>query len=146
MSEEQVVVFRVGGEECAIPVSQTKEIIQYFETTRLPNTPPHLKGIINVRGQIIPVISLAAKFGLVDNQEGKGKVIIVEIGCQEIGVIVDEVTEVYNLSSASIDPPPNIGSGYSGAIKGIGKAGDRLLILLNLEQLIGGDELSLGNN
>lgn len=139
MADEQLVLFRLGNEEYAISITQVKEIIQYKGATKLPNTPEHIEGIISLRGKIIPIVDLATRLALATSKTGDMRALIVETTGREIGIVVDEVTEVIRLQDSAIEPPPTAnGNGY---IRGIGKEGNRLLILLDVDKLF--DEYEL---
>lgn len=141
MAEEQVVVFHLGKEEYCVPIHQVREIIQYKGATKMPGAPKHFEGIINLRGKIIPVIDLATKFG-VTRKGGERQALIVELGEQRLGVLVDTVSEVLHLKESAIEAPPARAPGSGTYLRGIGKTGDRLLILLELAKLIDNEELS----
>jgi len=139
MAEEQLVLFSLGNEEYAISISQVKEIIQYKDATKLPNTPEYMEGIISLRGKIIPVIDLARRLNLAATKLNDKRALIIETAGQDIGIVVDEVTEVIRLQDSAIEPSPAAtGNGY---IRGIGKEGNRLLILLDVDKLFGEEEL-----
>ncbi|MDR3591390.1 MAG: chemotaxis protein CheW [Negativicutes bacterium] len=139
MAEEQLVLFRLGNEEYAISITQVKEIIQYKGVTKLPNMPAYIEGIISLRGKIIPVIDLAMRLDLATSTTGEKRALIIETAEREIGIVVDEVTEVIHLADSAIEPSPAAtGGGY---IRGIGKAGSRLIILLDVNMLFSQDEM-----
>lgn len=139
MTEEQLVLFSLGKEEYAISITQVKEIIQYKEVTKLPNTPKYMEGIITLRGKIIPVIDLAMRLELAPLKKSDKRVLIIETAGWEIGIVVDEVTEVIRLQDSAIDPwQTTTGNGY---VRGIGKKGNRLLILLDVDKLFGEEEM-----
>lgn len=139
MAEEQLVLFSLGKEEYAVSISQVKEIIQYKEVTKLPNTPTYLEGIISLRGKIIPVVDLAMRLGLTIPKRSDKRALIIETVGRELGIVVDEVTEVIRLQDSDIEPPPMAtGNGY---IRGIGKEGNRLLILLDVDKLFSEEEM-----
>ncbi|PKM87407.1 MAG: chemotaxis protein CheW [Firmicutes bacterium HGW-Firmicutes-12] len=140
MSEEQVVVFKLGQEEYALPISEVREIINYSGLTKIPNAPLYMEGIINLRGSIVPVINLASRFDRPFTLGVEPKVIIIETGEHNIGVIVNEVTEVLRLNEENIEPVPVI-TKNNATIRGIGKMNDRLLILLSLKRLFSDQEL-----
>jgi purine-binding chemotaxis protein CheW len=140
MVEEQLVVFLLGKEEYAVSIAQVKEIIQYKGATKLPNTPAYMEGIINLRGKVIPVIELAMRFGVVASSTINRRVVIVETAGQEIGIVVDEVTEVIRLQEAAIEPVPTM-SASNDYVRGIGKDNNRLLIVLDLSKLFGKGEI-----
>ena len=142
MDEEQVVVFRLGQEEYAVSIAEVKEIIQYKGATKLPGTPDFLEGIINLRGKVIPVVDMAKQFGLSAAQISDRRAIIVETRGMEIAVIVDEVTEVLRLQSDAIEPAPDMAMVGGAHVRGIGKTGERLLILLATDALFSSDEMT----
>lgn len=139
MASEQLVVCQLGSEEYAVSITQVKEIIRYGGATKLPKTPDHLEGIINLRGKVIPVVDLAKRFGLVrDRADGVQAVIVESLG-MEIGMVVDEVTEVLRLDEAAIEPAQAIC--HAGDFcRGIGKLEERLLIVLDIDKLFDEEE------
>lgn len=139
MASEQLVVFQLGNEEYAITIAQVKEIIRYGGATKLPNTPEHLEGIINLRGKVIPVIDLAKKFGIVRERTDGAQAVIVEAGGQEVGVVVDGVTEVMRIDDSAIEPAQTV-CHASEFLRSIGKLDNRLLIILDLNKLFGEEE------
>jgi len=142
MAEEQFVVFQLGKEEYCVPIHQVREIIKYKGATKMPGSPKHVEGIINLRGKIIPVIDLAVKFGTVV-KDGERQALIIELGAQNAGVVVDLVSEVIRLPDTAIEAAPTQAADGRTYIRGIGKTGDRLLILLELANLVDGAELSV---
>lgn len=140
MEEQQMVLFRLGEEEYGLPISQVKEIIQYKGATKLPQTPDFMEGVINLRGKVIPVIELAKKFGIAASGSSDRRAVIIETEGQEIGVIVDEVTEVIRLPDTAIEHAPTATSSND-YVRGIGKDDNRLLILLDVEKLFGSKEV-----
>ena len=140
MAEEQLVVFGLGKEEYAVAISQVKEIILYSGATQLPNTPEYMEGIINLRGKVIPVIDLALRLKVPAQKEINKRALIIETTGQEIGIVVDEVTEVIRIQDTAIEPSPAVGTNNA-YIRGIGKDGDRLLILLDVGLLFGEKDL-----
>ncbi|MDR3589108.1 MAG: chemotaxis protein CheW [Negativicutes bacterium] len=141
MAEEQVVVFHLGKEEYGVPIRQVREIIQYQGATKLPGTPGYFEGIVNLRGKVIPVIDLAGRFA-VAGTKGQRQALIIENGAETFGVVVDAVSEVLRLADSAIEAVPAQTTGDRTYIRGIGKTGDRLLILLELGKLVDRDELA----
>ena len=141
MTEERVVVFQIDEDEYAIRIGDAKEIIQYPANTKLPNTLDFRGGFIDIHGQTIPVISLSAKFGMADDRPGERWVMIVEIGSREIGIFINGITEVGYLSVANIEPTYGVSDGPGSCIRGFGKIGNRLIILLNPVQVFTDNEL-----
>jgi len=137
MAEEQLVLFSLGNVEYAISIAQVKEIIQYKGANKLPNSPGFMEGIINLRGKIIPVIDLARRLNLTTAGNADKRALIIESEGREIGIVVDAVTEVIRIQDNAIEPPPQTSAAEY--IRGIGKAGDRLLILLDVDKLFSGD-------
>lgn len=140
MAEEQMVVFKLGDEEYAVPISEVREIIRYSGVTKIPNAPRYMEGILNLRGSVLPVINLAGRFNQTSVWGEETKVIIIESGAHYLGIIVDEVTEVLSIPAGQIEAPPSIIT-HNAAIRGIGKLEGRLLILLNLQELFSQEEL-----
>ena len=139
MAEEQLVVFCLGNDEYAVAISQVKEIIQYKGATKVPNVPEYMEGIINLRGKVIPVIDLALRLDLAAGKAGGKRVLIIEAAEKEIGLVVDEVSEVIRLQDDAIEPAPTgIRNSY---IRGIGKDENRLLILLDVNNLFKSKDL-----
>ncbi|MDT8903579.1 chemotaxis protein CheW [Anaeroselena agilis] len=139
MASEQLVVFQLGSEEYAVSIAQVKEIIRYGGATKLPNTPPHMEGIINLRGKVIPVIDLGKRFGLERARRGEVQALIVEAAGREVGMVVDEVSEVLRLEDNAIESAQAV-TRVGDFLRGIGKTGDRLLIILNLDRLFSEEE------
>lgn len=142
MVSEQVVVFQLVTGEYAIPIAQIKEIIRYNGATKLPDTPGYMDGMITLRGKVIAVIDLAKRLGLVTETRRDKQVIIVEIAGQEIGLAVDMVMEIIHLEESEIETANKIAQPNE-FITSIGKVGQRLLIILNLEKLFKQDEMKL---
>jgi|SRR3972149_2660032 len=135
----QLVSFNLGNEEYAVDILKVQEINRMVEITSIPNAPSYVEGVINLRGKVIPVINLRKRFGL-DSKEidSHSRIMVVDVGTT-IGLIVDSVSEVLRLPSDTVEPPPPMtaGSGSAEYIKGVGKLADRLLILLDIEKLLG---------
>lgn len=136
MNGGQYVIFRLGKEEYGVPISKVKEIVQYKGATKLPGTTAAIAGIINLRGKIIPVIDLAIYLSVGQCQNVDRRAVILESGHYSIAVLVDEVTQVINIDEESIQAAPSASQFESRFVEGIGKTGDRLLILLNMSQLV----------
>ena len=140
----QLVTFEVGQEEYAVDILAVQEINRMLQITRVPQSPPDVEGVINLRGRIIPVIDLRKRFGLeADGQRSAdSRIIVVEVGGRVIGFIVDRVHEVLRISSSIVDPTPTMATGTDAEyIQGVGKLDDRLLILLDLDKLFCGKTL-----
>lgn len=138
---QQVVVFSLGGEEYALPIGAVHEIIRYTEPRSVVSQDPWTRGVIALRGKIIPIFDLAARLGLA-TAGTPGKIVIVETGTGQLGVTVDQVEEVLTVAADALEAVP---TASRDSIEAIAKLGDRLVILLNPEGLFarrGADELS----
>lgn len=140
--ECQFVVFRLGNEEYGVPITQVKEINRLTATTKVPKSPVFVEGIINLRGQIIPIIDMKKRFDLpLTEYTGDARIIVIQVGIHTFGVQVDSVSEVLRINSSNIEPAPHIISGIdSQYITGVAKVGERLLILLDLDMLLSDEE------
>lgn len=141
MSEEQLVTFSLGSEEFGIDIMLVQEIIRIPPITRVPKAPSYVEGVINLRGNVIPVVSLRNRFGMEHAEETDlSRIIVLQVHNKVFGIRVDAVTEVLRLDTDSIEPPPPVALGMdSHYIRGVGKIGERLLILLDLDQIMGGE-------
>ena len=139
----QLVTFEVGSEEFAIPILSVQEINRMMEITRVPQSPPFVEGVINLRGKIIPVVDLRQRFGMeTAERNGDNRIIVVEVNGRVIGFTVDRVNEVLRIDHGIVEPAPAmVASLDSDYVQGVGKLPDRLLILLELGNLFRGDEL-----
>lgn len=133
----QVVVFRLNEQDYAVDIQIVKEILRMTEITAVPQTLDYVKGVINLRGIVIPIVSLYKKFGFPQkalSQESRIIILSLKENTQ-VGVIVDSVTEVINIDMGNIQAADIEQTVDQGFIEGIGKVGDRLLIILNLDNL-----------
>ena len=143
MAEEtnarQLLVFSLGEEEYALPVTSVQEIIHYTQPRAVASEAHWIQGVISLRGKIIPVADLGARLGLVTERNEAGKIVVVESGSVTAGVVVDDVDEVLTIEDEQLDAVPAAGTD---AIDGIVKIDDRLIILLDLDSLFGGIDLA----
>ena len=141
--EQQLVVFDLASESYGVDIGAVREIIRLQEITKVPRTPQFVEGVINLRGKVIPVIDLRKRFGLeVAAESGDNRIVVVDIGGQDIGAVVDAVTEVLRITRDSIEPAASvITTDDSGYLLGIGKLDDKLIILLDLQQVLSQSEL-----
>ena len=141
------LTFIVGREEFGVTVLKVREIMGIQEITAMPRTPAWMKGVINLRGKIIPVVDLRLKFDLPDAPYTERTCIIVvqvRAGAEllSMGIIVDEVSEVLNLAAADIEDTPDFGSGVdTGYIRGMAKVKGRVKILLDIDKVLSGQEI-----
>jgi purine-binding chemotaxis protein CheW len=133
---QQLVVFALGNEEYALPIQQVQEIIRYSEPRAVSSAEPWIRGVISLRGKIVPVFDLGVRLGVHAESGGDQKIVIVETASGTAGVIVDEVEEVLTVDADQLDELPGAGSD---AIDAIAKIDDRLVVLLNPDRLLHGD-------
>jgi len=147
MTVQKVIVFRLNDELYGVPVEQVVSIEKWESVTRVPNAPSFIKGIINLRGEILPVIDLKQRFGLgVSTQAEESRLVIAQNDAIKLGLIVDEAKDVIDLESESVDPSPEAAIGKTSTyIYGVAKHEDDLLILLNLEKVLRDDHLEAIN-
>jgi purine-binding chemotaxis protein CheW len=136
---QQLVVFSLGEEEYALPITQVQEIIRYTEPRAIASDVPWIKGVISLRGKIVPVCELGSRLGLFAERPDQAKIVIVETENGTAGVVVDEVEEVLTVEADQLDTVPG---SSSDVIEAIAKIGDRLVILLNPEGIFSGIELA----
>lgn len=145
-----LVTFRLGTGEYAIDIMQAKEIIKMEKITLIPNAPDFVEGVINLRGNIIPIIDLKKRFKLEEASGDRNTgIIIVKIDDIDMGIIIDAISKVVSISTSDIQTPPSMLSGIGQKyIKGVGKLEDKLLVVLDLEKLFTSDneELEYTNN
>lgn len=137
-SEEQLVVFQLAEETYGIDISLVHEIIRMQAITEIPRTPEFVEGVINLRGRVIPVIDLHKRFELPPSEETQhSRIMVVEVNGMTVGMIVDSVSEVLRLPAVNIDPPPPVFSGIDAAyLRGVGKVGEQLIILLEMDRIL----------
>jgi purine-binding chemotaxis protein CheW len=132
--QRQLVVFSLGEEEYALPITQVHEIIRYTEPRSVASSDPSVRGVISLRGKILPVYDLATRLGVEHADVSEAKIVIVETAQDMAGVIVDDVEEVITIDAEQIGEAPTIGGR---GIDGIAKLGDRLVVLLDPEGIVG---------
>jgi len=152
--EIQLVIFRLRDEEFGADIASVLEISRLLDITHIPEAPGFIEGVINLRGQVIAVVDLSRQFGL--SAEGgsasggkekelpkTARIVIVEVGSETVGLIVDEVPEVLRIAEEDIEPTPEIISTEvkRDYIKGVGKLGERLIILLDLNKVLAPHEI-----
>lgn len=140
----QFIVVELGREQYGINIQYVQNIVRMINITRVPKAPYFIKGVVNLRGEIIPVMSVRLKFDLEeDTYNNNTRIIFVKLDGNEIGLIVDEVKEVIQLSSGDIDSISRESNEEKDTyVFGVGKVGDALVTLLNIEELIGVKDLT----
>ncbi|MCK5172874.1 MAG: purine-binding chemotaxis protein CheW [Planctomycetes bacterium] len=145
--EGKYLTFTLGHEQYGLEILKVREIIGYMEITAVPQTPHYVKGVINLRGQVIPVIDLRAKFGMETAEiTEESCIIVVEIHQNKrqfsTGIIVDKVEEVLDIAGEDIEEAPQFDSSVNtDFILGMGKIGESVKILLNINRVLAGDDL-----
>jgi len=144
----QLVSFLLDEVEYGVDILCVHEILRYPEITRLPNTPTFIKGVINLRGNVIPVVDMRVRFGFPEADiTDLTRIIVVETEGKQVGLLVDNVYQVVRLAKDSIDPPSELITGVSEEfISGIGRLKDRLVVLLNMTADIFLEEESINSD
>lgn len=137
-TEQQLVVFELNNEVYGVDIAKVQEIIRMQNITQVPRAPQFVEGVINLRGRVIPVVDLRKRFGFATTEHSKqSRIVVVEIEGQTIGMIVDGVSEVLRVPTASIEPPsPVVTTLDSDYLRGIAKLEDSLIILLQLDKIL----------
>ncbi len=147
--QQQYLTFMLGGEIFAIGILAIKEIIEYGNLTEVPMMPDYIRGVINLRGSVVPVVDLSARFGRPGTELTRRTcIVIIEVATEEekqvVGVVVDAVNEVLEIPAEQIEPPPSFGARIrTDFICGMGKVGGRFVILLNVSRVLSVDELAM---
>ncbi len=139
----QLVSFNLDQEEYGVDVLKVREIIRMPNVTRVPNTPHYVEGVINLRGKVIPIISMRKKFSLGDiDNDKQTRIMVMDMDGELMGFIVDSVSEVIRISEAEIQPPPPMVQGGIDQVclSGVINRADRLLVLLELEKIFSLEE------
>ncbi|MCK6393647.1 chemotaxis protein CheW [Zoogloea sp.] len=145
----QYLTFSLEGQIFGIGILHVKEIIEYGSLTEIPMMPPSIRGVINLRGAVVPVIDLAARFGGEPTGVGRRTCIIIieqpeEDGCRDMGVVVDAVNEVIDIPLSDMTPPPGFGARVrTDFIDGMGRVGGRFIIILNVPRVLSVEEMAL---
>lgn len=146
---QQYLTFMLGGEVFAIGILHIKEIIEYGQLTSVPMMPEFIRGVINLRGAVVPVVDLASRFGGKPSQVTRRSCIVIleltgEEETQVIGVVVDAVNEVLEIAGADIEPPPTFGTRIrTDFIQGMGKVQERFVIILDVNNVLSGEDLAI---
>lgn len=148
-SPAQYLTFQLGGEMFAVGILNVKEIIEYGHLTEIPMMPAFIRGVINLRGAVVPVIDLAARFGGKTTQVARRTcIVILEVIDQDlrsdIGIMVDAVSEVLEIPSSEIEPPPSFGARIrADFISGMGKIAGKFVIILNIHNVLSIEEINM---
>lgn len=149
METSRYLTFKLEDEVFALDVGQVREVLDLSPITKVPKAPPFMRGVINVRGSVVPVVDLRLKFGMPEIETTLDtRIVVMELSLDSetvvVGAIADSVHEVMELESGHIEPPPKIGSRWrTEFIKGIGKRDDRFIIILDIDRIFSSDELAI---
>lgn len=143
VEEVKVIVFRLVDEEYGVEVSQVRSIERMQSITRVPRTPDFVKGVINLRGVVTPIIDLKTRFSLgAEEYSDSTRIIIVAVEDMEVGLIVDAANDVIDIPLNSIELPPSVVGGIKATyLRGVAKLQNRLLIMLNLDKVLSSEEI-----
>ena len=145
----QFLTFKLGDEVFALDITKVREVLDFTTVTKVPRTPEFMRGVINLRGSVVPVVDLRLKFGMTKTESSVNTcIIITEVTVDNdttiLGALADSVQEVLDLEPGSIAPAPKIGTKLrTEFIKGMGKRDDRFIIILDIDKVFSSDELSL---
>jgi purine-binding chemotaxis protein CheW len=144
----QLVSFNIGSEEFGVDILKVQEINRMVEITKVPQAPHYVEGVINLRGKVIPIVDLRKRFNLdIKAYDKNTRIVVVDIGGNIMGMVVDSVSEVLRLPSSTIEPAPEIATGVNSEyIRGVAKLDDRLLIFLDLSRVIDMGEIGATQN
>jgi len=146
---EQYLTFRLGAEVFALEITQVREVLDYTPFTRVPRMPEFMRGVINLRGSVVPVVDLRLKFGMSATERTLNTcIIIAEVAIEGermlLGALADSVQEVIDLDPGQIEPPPRLGTSiHTEFIRGMGKRDERFVIILDVDRVFSNDDLTL---
>jgi len=149
METTQYLTFKLGEEMFALDIAKVREVLDFTTVTRVPRTPEFMRGVINLRGSVVPVVDLRLKFGMTRTESGVNTcIIITEVTVDGdrtvLGALADSVQEVIDLVPGDVSPAPRIGTRINTEfIRGMGKRDDRFIILLDVDRVFSTDELAL---
>jgi purine-binding chemotaxis protein CheW len=134
----QVVTFRLGMEAFGVDILKVREIVRIQKVAKVPQTPDYVEGMINLRGNVIPILNLRQRFGLgAAERDAQTRIIVFGIGEKTLGVVVDRVDKVLRLPLDQIEPPPEIGSSrVQEYVTGVGKLGEDLILILEIDRVL----------
>ena len=144
----QYLTFRLGDEIFALEIFKVREVLEYRSVTAVPRTPPFMKGVINLRGSVVPVVDLHTKFGTGATEKTADTcIIIAEVDfdgeTMQLGALADSVEEVFDMDSGQIEPPPRMGTHLDvDFIRGMGKKGEEFVIILDVDRVFSSDEMA----
>lgn len=136
------LTFALADEQYGVEIMKVREIMGFLDITAVPRMPTYMKGVINLRGKVVPVVDLRIKFGLPEVERTQETcIIVVDVG-KEVGIVVDTVCEVLDIDGGNIEPPPSMGGAVNTSfILGMGKVVDAVTMLLNIDKVLAAEEL-----
>ena len=136
--ERHLVIFGLDREEFGIPIARAREIVRVPEITRVPQAPPHIRGVMNLRGRILPVVEIRTRFGLERAElTPRSRVVVVEAHGRMVGILVDVVSQVVKIGESAIVPPPDeVVSQRADYVSNVARVGPRLIILIELDKAL----------
>lgn len=147
---QQVLTFVLGNETYGVDILRVQEIRGWSAVTKIPHAPPHVLGVLNLRGAIVPIVDMRMRFALADAGYTAVTVIIVlsvhtEAGARSVGVVVDGVSDVVSVASAAVRPAPELGArAATDHVRGLVQLGDHMVVLLDIDRLIGAELVGVG--
>jgi purine-binding chemotaxis protein CheW len=140
-TELHLVVFRLDREEYAVPIREVREVVRVGDITRVPHAPAHIRGVMNLRGRILPIMELRTRLGMdVATLTPRSRVVVVEVSRRMVGLLVDSVAQVTRVGESRVTlPPEEVRTAAGDAVTGVARVGDRLLLLLDLERVLRSD-------
>ena len=136
----QFLTFSLGDEEYGVDILKVQEIKGYVPTTRIPNSPSEVRGVLNLRGTIVPIVDLRRKFGLEETEYDQfTAIVVVALQGRVMGMVVDSVSEVMSIPPGDIQPPPDFGGMSGSLLRGMAKVGEKLIILLDIDAVLIGE-------
>lgn len=147
VNEDQYLTFIMENEEYGVDILRVQEIRGWDHVTPIPNTPPYIKGVINLRGTIVPIVDLRARFGMRSIEYGPTTVVIVlkvvgEKSDRIMGIVVDAVSDVHNVAKEAMQPPPDFGGAVTiDFVKGLASVGDKMIIILEIDKMMSNQEM-----
>jgi purine-binding chemotaxis protein CheW len=142
--EGKYLTFVLAGEDYGLEILKVREIMGILDITTVPHTPDYVKGVVNIRGKVIPIMDLRLKFGIPEAEYTEQTcIIVVYVGQVEVGIIVDRVSEVMDIKEEEIEDAPEFGADVdTHTILGMSKAGDKVTILLDINKVLGRDDVA----
>ena len=142
--QQEFLTFRLGSQEFGVDILKVQEIRGYENVTRIPDTPDYIKGVINLRGAVVPVVDMRLKFRLAAEYDAFTVMIVLNMATTVVGIVVDSVSDVTPFTQDQIKPPPEFGKGVDARfLTGIGMAAERMVLLLDIDEMLKAEVISL---